>query len=122
MSNAEVGEFVLGRAASSEAELKVTAEALLDECLQKGSRDNMSAVFASFPLSGAAAAATAGGGGGGASAGAASAPKAEAAAAGAPAASSNPTWAAPPPPPPSPPTPLPLLPRAGRRTRQRRIR
>ena len=73
MSNAEVAEFVLAHAIGSAAEIKATAEALLDECLHRGSRDNMSVVLCAFP-----------GGvrrGGGAAAAAASAPPAAAAAA-----------------------------------------
>ena len=49
MSNAEVAEFVLARAIGSAAEIKATTEALLDECLHRGSRDNMSVVLCAFP-------------------------------------------------------------------------
>ena len=49
MSNGEVTDFILAHPIGSAAEIKATAEALLDECLHKGSRDNMSAVIVAFP-------------------------------------------------------------------------
>ena len=60
MSNGEVADFVLAHRIGSASEIKATTEALLDECLHKGSRDNMSAIICALP---AATQRTAGGGG-----------------------------------------------------------
>lgn len=48
MSNAEVAEFLHARPMASIEDLKKAAEALLEECLTRGSRDNMSVVLAGF--------------------------------------------------------------------------
>lgn len=48
MSNAEVAEFLHARPMASTDDLKKAAEALLEECLTRGSRDNMSVVLAGF--------------------------------------------------------------------------
>jgi len=49
MSNAEVGEFLLDRFRAGVEALDELAGALIDECLARGSRDNMSAVIVMFP-------------------------------------------------------------------------
>lgn len=48
MSNPEVAEFLMARPMASQDDLKKAAEALLEECLTRGSRDNMSVVLAGF--------------------------------------------------------------------------
>ena len=48
MSNAEVGEFLLERVRGGIEALDELAGALIDECLARGSRDNISAVVVAF--------------------------------------------------------------------------
>lgn len=48
MSNDQLRKFIRGKLKSGMSDPKAICEALLDECLEKGSRDNMSAVLVLF--------------------------------------------------------------------------
>ena len=48
MSNADVGDFLLARTSDGIEALDELAESLIQECLARGSRDNMSAIIVAF--------------------------------------------------------------------------
>ena len=48
MSNSDVGDFLLARTGDGIEALDELAESLIQECLARGSRDNMSAIIVAF--------------------------------------------------------------------------